>query len=66
MPLDPQLLTQARERGAAFDEADRLALLARSDYHAAIRRLHIAGASLREVADAMGLSHQRVPKRESA
>jgi hypothetical protein len=60
MTLDPELLAQARQRGARMDEAEAKALLARSDYHAAIRRLHLAGAPLREVADAVGLSHQRV------
>jgi hypothetical protein len=29
-------------------------------YHQAIRRLHAAGGSLREIAEALGLSHQRV------
>jgi ClpX C4-type zinc finger len=33
---------------------------ARADYHHAIRRLHAAGASLREIAEALRLSHQRV------
>jgi predicted transcriptional regulator len=34
--------------------------LARSDFHHAIRRLHAAGATMREIATAFGLSHQRV------
>jgi hypothetical protein len=58
--LDPDLVKQAKE------ERDRLVDLqhdveqARSDYHHTIRRLHAAGASLREIADELGLSHQRV------
>ncbi len=34
--------------------------LARVDYQHAIRRLNAAGGSLREIADALGLSYQRV------
>jgi hypothetical protein len=30
------------------------------DYHQAIRRLHVAGGSLREIAEALRMSHQRV------
>ena len=33
---------------------------AKVDYHQAIRRLHAAGGSLREIAEALRLSHQRV------
>ncbi|MGH3072312.1 MAG: Clp protease N-terminal domain-containing protein [Gaiellaceae bacterium] len=33
---------------------------AQADLHHAIRRLHAAGGSLREIADELGLSHQRV------
>ncbi len=34
--------------------------LAKADHRHAIRRLHLAGASLREIATALDLSHQRV------
>jgi len=58
--LDSELLHQARQaRDRAFDlqyEADQ----ARVGYQDAIRRLHAAGASLREIAEALGLSYQRV------
>jgi hypothetical protein len=60
MTLDPQLLDQARRFGAAVDEAERQALTARVDYHTAIRRLHLAGGPLREIAQALDVSHQRV------
>src|SRR5919106_161691 len=60
MPLDSQLLQRATAAGARLAEAERTALLARADYHTAIRRLHLDGASLREIAEALSLSHQRV------
>lgn len=58
--LNQDLLKVARTAGADLAEADRQALLARAEYHTAVRRLHLAGASLREIAEALNLSHQRV------
>jgi len=66
MTLDPRLLEQARTAGTALVETERTALLARADYHTAIRRLHLAGAPLREIAEALSLSHQRVQQVVSA
>ena len=60
MALNPELLDTARSAGAEVAEHERRALLARGEYHTAIRRLHLAGASLREIAEALSLSHQRV------
>ncbi len=60
MVLNPELLERAKSAGAQVQEAERQALVARGDYHTAIRRLHLGGGSLREIADALGLSHQRV------
>lgn len=60
MTLDEQLLQKARAEGERFAEAERQALLARTDYHTVVRRLHLSGGSLREIARALGLSHQRV------
>jgi predicted transcriptional regulator len=60
MTLDEQLLTEAkRVRERLLDlqyEVDR----ARVDYQHVIRRLHAAGGSMREIAEELGLSHQRV------
>ena len=60
MTLDTQLLNQAKSDGERLAAAEREALLARADYHIAVRRLHLGGGSLREVAQALGVSHQRV------
>ena len=60
MTLNVELLEVARKTGADLAEADRQALVARAEYHTAVRRLHLAGASLREIAEALALSHQRV------
>jgi hypothetical protein len=60
MVLNPEILQRAKEAGARLQEAERQVLLTRADYHAAIRRLHLAGGSLREIAQALSLSHKRV------
>jgi hypothetical protein len=60
MVADADLLEKATRAGDRFAEAERQALLCRAEYHTAIRRLHLAGASLREIANALSLSHQRV------
>jgi hypothetical protein len=58
--LDDELCQKARAAGARLVEAERQVLVCRTDYHTAIRRLHLGGASLREVARELSLSHQRV------
>jgi hypothetical protein len=58
--LEPGLSDQARAAAAKLVEAERDMQAARTDYHTAIRRLHLAGGSQREIADALSLSHQRV------
>jgi hypothetical protein len=60
MVIDEQLLESASEAARTAADADRAALLARAEYHTAVRRLHLAGASFREIAEALGISHQRV------
>lgn len=60
MVMDEGLLRQARELGACWADAQRQAELDKATYHHAVRRLHFAGASLREIAEALDLSHQRV------
>lgn len=60
MPIDAELLGQARAAEERVIEAERDAEVARADFHRAVRRLQLAGGSLREIAEALGLSHQRV------
>ena len=60
MPLDADLLNQAKTTEARAIDAEYRAVFARAEFHQAVRRLQLAGASLREIADALGLSHQRV------
>src|SRR5918994_5414567 len=50
-------MTQARTK---FEDAETAAEQARSAYHELIRRLNTSGASLREIATRLELSHQRV------
>ncbi len=66
MVIDANLLEQAKNAGSRLTEAEREALLARADYNTAIRRLHLGGASLREIAQALSISHQRVQQVVSA
>jgi hypothetical protein len=60
MALDEDLLGQARAAEARLIDAERTVIAARDDFHQAVRRLQLAGGSLREIADALGISHQRV------
>ena len=58
--MDEQLLTEARTAQERLIDAERDAEVARAEFHRAVRRLHLHGASLRELAACLGLSHQRV------
>ena len=60
MTIDQELCKKAQDAYSRLAEAERRAQVARGDYHHYVRRLHLAGASLREVAQALDLSHQRV------
>jgi ATP-dependent Clp protease ATP-binding subunit ClpC len=59
-PLDPTLLKEARGSRDRLLELQRDLEKARADYNHAVRRLHAEGGSLREIAEDLGLSHQRV------
>src|SRR5438552_14361165 len=58
--VDEQLLAAARQAQEQLVEADHAAEIAKAQFHRAVRRLHLNGASLRELAAALNLSHQRV------
>ena len=58
--MDEQLLAAARQAQEQLVEADHAAEVAKAQFHRAVRRLHLSGASLRELAAALHLSHQRV------
>ena len=60
MALNERLLAEAREAQAAQVHAQAQADLARVRFTDALRQLHLAGASMREIGRAVGLSHQRV------
>jgi hypothetical protein len=60
MGLDPELVREAKAAREFLLASQHAAERAKVDYHHAIRRLHAAGGSLREIAEALGLSHQRV------
>jgi hypothetical protein len=60
VPLDAELLRSARQAGRRLADAQQAADVAKAGYHHAIRRLHLAGATMREIAAGLNLSHQRV------
>ena len=60
MGLDKELVREAARAKEELAVAEHAAYRAKVHYHQAIRRLHAAGGSLREIADAFRLSHQRV------
>lgn len=60
MSLDPFLLATARAAARTLQDAERAIEPLRQDYRACIRALNADGASLREIATVLGLSHQRV------
>jgi hypothetical protein len=60
MGLDAELVREAERAKEQLAVAQHAAYRAKVDYHQAIRRLHAAGGSLREIAEALRLSHQRV------
>lgn len=60
MMLDQTLLREAKQARDRLLGLQHEAELAQVDYQHTIRRLHGAGGSLREIADGLGLSYQRV------
>ena len=60
MTLDPEVLAEVLAARDRVDELEDAAWGARAQFHQAIRRLHLAGGSLREIATELAMSHQRV------
>ena len=60
MMIDTDLLAAAMEAEERLIEAEHNTEVARAEFHRAVRRLHLSGGSLREIAEVLGLSHQRV------
>jgi ClpX C4-type zinc finger len=58
--VNEDLLAAARQAQERLIGAEHDAEVARAEFHRAVRRLHLHGGSLRELAPALGLSHQRV------
>jgi hypothetical protein len=58
--VNDELLAEARRAQERLIDAERDADVARAEFYRAVRRLHLHGASLRELAASLGLSHQRV------
>jgi hypothetical protein len=60
MTLDEELLRGARAAAAHWTKTLDQAESAKADYHRAVRQLHLTGGSMREIAEALNVSHQRV------
>jgi len=60
MGLDRELVLEAEQAKEELAVAQHAAYRAKVHYHQAIRRLHAADGSLREIAEALRMSHQRV------
>lgn len=60
MPLDEKLVQEALAVRERCSELELQLAQEKADFGRAVRRLHASGGSLREIADALELSHQRV------
>jgi hypothetical protein len=60
MVVDENLLAKTSAALAQVTELEDQLEEAKAEYRREVRRLHLTGASMREVAEALGISHQRV------
>ena len=58
--MNSDLLAEAQQAQERLIDAERDVDVARAEFHRTVRRLHLHGSSLRELAAGLGLSHQRV------
>jgi hypothetical protein len=58
--LDDDLVRDVEAARQKLELLETAVFDARAEFHQAIRRLHTGGASMREIANALGMSHQRV------
>jgi hypothetical protein len=60
MALDDEILTEVEVARTRLEALEDDVYEARARFHQNVRRLHAAGGSMREIATALGMSHQRV------
>ena len=60
MTIDEAVLAEVEEARQQLEALEDETFRARAAFNQAVQRLHRAGASLREIATALGMSHQRV------
>src|SRR5687767_13832115 len=60
MTLDEGVLRDVEAARDRLEELEDAAYEARAALHQAIRKLHATGGSMREIATALGMSHQRI------
>ena len=60
MTLDDDLVDEVEVARLKLEGLEAAVVDARAEFHQRIRKLHSSGASMREIATALGMSHQRV------
>jgi hypothetical protein len=60
MTLDDELVDEVEAARRKLEGLETAVVDARAEFHQSIRKLHGSGGSMREIATALGMSHQRV------